>query len=185
MNSLLRFITILAALFNLYLFSQEVYICIWRNPERTMKRIFPDAFDYKTRNIKISKEKRKKIEERLGRPLLPGQRENFTYYELYGKRKELVGYILAVSQKGEYGAIELVFGLDKEKKIKDIYIQRAREKDKEFKKKEFLTLFRGVGIKDEGRLEDIFKGERTFAQKAVTLGVRKELIAFEELVLKR
>lgn len=48
-----------------------------------------------------------------------------------------MGYIIAASQKGEYGAIELVFGLDKEEKYK-VYISTGQEKEiKNSKKKSF------------------------------------------------
>jgi len=149
-----------------------------------MSKIFPDAFDYKTVTIKIPDEKRKVIEKRLGSKLLPGQREVFSYYELYNEEKRLIGYILAANQKGEYGAIEFVFGLDKELKIKSIYIQRAREREQEFKKKEFLNQFKGIGIKDEGKLEKKILARKTSGTQAVITGVRKELVAFEELVVK-
>lgn len=182
MNLPLRFIIILA--FNLIsLFSQEVYICVWRNPERTMNKIFPNAYDYKTRTVKIPEEKRDAIEKRLGAKLLPGQKEVFSYYELYDKEKKLLGYILAASQKGEYGAIEFVFGLDIDLKINGIYIQRAREREIEFKKKEFLNQFVGKGLKEEGKLNKLIKAKRSTGTSLVILGVRKELIAFAELVL--
>uniref|UniRef100_A0A7C3UWS9 FMN-binding protein n=1 Tax=candidate division WOR-3 bacterium TaxID=2052148 RepID=A0A7C3UWS9_UNCW3 len=178
-----RSIIILLGIFSL-LGAQEAYICVWRNPERTMSKIFPDAFDYKTVNQKISAAKRDTIEERLKGKLLPGQREVFTYYELYNRDKKLLGYILAASQKGEYGAIEFIFGLDKDLKIKNIYIQRARERDTEFKKKDFLNQFLGKGVKDAQNLDKLIKGKRTTATSAIITGVKKELIAFEELVLK-
>lgn len=166
-------------------FAQEVYICVWRNPELTMQKIFPKAKDYKTVTKKISNEKREHIEKRLGSKLLPGQREQFQYYEIIDSSNNILGYILAGSQKGEYGAIEFVFGLDENKKIVGIYIQRAREKDKEFKKKEFLNQFIGKTIQDEQNLENLIEAKKTYAVSSVILGVRKELIAFDELVLKQ
>lgn len=189
MNSLYKFIGFLIIVFsNIILdstvFTQEVYICVWRNPERTMRGLFPQANDYKTITKKISKEERDQIEKRLGSPLLPGQREQYQYYEMIDSEGELLGYIVALSQKGEYGVIEAVFGLDKENKIVGIYIQRARERDKEFKKKEFLKQFIGKGIKDEKDLEKLIKTKRTTATSAIILGVRKELIAFDEIVIR-
>ena len=185
MNYLYRFIGFLVILFSLIsetAFSQEVYICIWRNPERTMTKIFPQAKDYKTVTKKISKEKREQIEKRLGSQLLPGQREQYQYYEMLDDKGNLLGHTIAASQKGEYGAIEFVFGLDKEYKIIGIYIQRAREKDKEFKKKEFLEQFTGKMIKGVENLEKLIKAKKTTGTSAVILGIRKELIAFDELV---
>lgn len=188
MNLLSRFTNVFLIIFSLVFlrpgFAQEEYVCIWRNPERTMSRIFPEAADYRTITRKITPEKLKRIEERLKEKLLPGQRVTYQYFELLGSQGNLLGYILAASQKGEYGAIEFVFGLDLSKKINGIYIQRARERDTEFKKIEFLGQFIGKRIEDADNMEmgkDIIAKE-TAGTKAVLLGIRKELISFEELV---
>lgn len=186
MNFISRLITFLVAVFSLpqiESFAQELYICVWRNPERTMTRIFKGAKDYRTVTRKISKEQLATIENRLGSRLLPGQRETFQYYEMLDSAGNILGYIIAASQKGEYGAIEFVFGLDMEGKIIGIYIQRARERDKEFKKEGFLKQFIGKGIKDIDELEigEAIKAKKTVGTTAVLLGIKKELIAFDEL----
>lgn len=156
-------------------FAEEAYMCIWRNPERTMERIFPNAQDYQTITKQISSKSLQQIEDKAGK-LLAGQREAFQYYELKGNSKSL-GHILASTQKGEYGAIEFVFGIDKDKKITGIYIQRSRERDREFRKKEFLNQFIGKGLND---LETI-NFNSTVGTKAVMSGLKKELTAFEVL----
>ena len=187
MNSLFRSIGFLLGLFSLIstsVYAQEIYICVWRNPERTMRRIFPEAMDYKTVTKDISPEERKIIEERLGSELLPGQRETFQYYELLGGNGELLGYIIAASQKGEFGVIEFVFGLDIKRKINGIYIQRARERDREFKKKEFLQAFIGKGVEDVDKMElsNDITAKKTTGTAAVISGIKKELIALDELL---
>ncbi len=162
--------------------AEETYVCIWRNPERTMMRIFPEAEDYKTIRKKISPEQLKTIEGRAGK-LLPGQRELFQYFELTDNTNRPLGYIFASSQKGEYGAIEFVFGLDNDKKINGIYIQRSRERNNEFKKKAFLDRFIGRGITDIESMEtgkDI-KADSSTGNLAVLSGVKKELAAFDLL----
>jgi len=185
MSYLFKLIMSLLVLFSIGQ-TQEVYLCVWRNPERTMTKIFKEAKDYKTITKKISPEQRKIIEKRLGSELLPGQRETYQYYEMLDTKGNILGYIIASSQKGEYGAIEFVFGIDKEKKISGIYIQRARERDKEFKKEEFLKQFIGIGIEDIEKLEisKTIKAKKTVGTSAVLLGIKKELIAFYELVEK-
>ena len=92
--------------------AQESFPCVWRNPERTMTKIFPDAADYKSINAPISAAQRADVEKKLGHPLLPGQEKVFSYYEMIGKGGKQIGYIMAPAQKGEYGAVEFVFGLD-------------------------------------------------------------------------
>jgi hypothetical protein len=166
------------------LYAQELFICVWRNPERTMTRIFPDARDYRTVTRGISPEERKIIEEKLGSELLPGQRDTFQYYELLDGNGKLLGYVIAPAQRGEFGVIEFVFGLTRERKINAIYIQRARERDREFRREEFLEQFIGKSIEDVGKMElsNDITAKKTVATSAVVLGVRKELITFDKLV---
>lgn len=161
-------------------FSQEQFLCVWRNPERTMNKIFSDANDYRTVNLSISSEQRKEIEKRLGSELLPGQQENLSVFEMTDRSGEKIGTIMAVTQKGEFGAVEFVFGLDPDGKIKGMYIQRARERNKEFKKREFLDSFKGKTLADIEKMAPEYKDAST-AVKAVILGVRKELTALDYL----
>lgn len=184
MNFLPKFTVFLGIVFNFLsgpAFCQETYICVWRNPERTMTKIFPKSADYRTVTKNIFKEQRDRIELRLGAELLPGQREQYQYYEMLDSQGGILGYIIAASQKGEYGAIEFVFGLSVDRKIIGMYIQRAREKDKEFKQDSFLTQFMGKGFEDESNLGQLIKARMTVGVGAVIAGVRKELITFDEI----
>jgi Na+-translocating ferredoxin:NAD+ oxidoreductase RnfG subunit len=165
-------------------FAQEIFICVWRNPERTMTRIFPQARDYKTIIKRISEQNLKTIEERLGSQLLPGQRETWQYYRLVDGNGELLGYVMAAAQRGEFGVIEFVFGVDRDKRINGIYIQRARERDREFRREEFLEQFIGKSINDVDNMQlgkDIIAKE-TIGTTAVILGIRRNLINYEVLV---
>ncbi len=164
--------------------AQEVYICVWRNPERTMTRLFPDAADYRTVTRPISAEQLAAIEERTGSAVLPGQREQFQYFEMLDREGGIIGHTIAMTQKGEFGAIEFVFGLTLENRLLDMYIQRARERDRSFRQDEFLAHFPGVGIAEADTLPDPAGDKGTIATGAVTLGIRKGLIVFEEVVLK-
>lgn len=158
-------------------------MCIWRNPERTMRRIFPEASDYRTVTKTISSKQREIIESRLGFQLLPGQREQFQYFSMTGKYGKQIGTIIAASQKGEYGAIEFVFGLDTNLIIKGIYIQRSRERDQSFKKREFLDSFVGRNIKDVSSFNELYKGVKSTGTDAVIQGLDKECITYKEIVL--
>lgn len=189
MRSIFSFISALLVISSLAVpaRSEEMYLCIWRNPERTMVRLFPEAKDYRTITRKIDPDSLKTIEARAGR-LLPGQRDLFQYFELTGPGGALLGYIFAGSQKGEYGAIEFVAGLDKESRIKGVYIQRSREKENEFKSREFLDQFNGLTPDKFSALElmqDIPVKKRTAGGQAVLSGLKKELTAFTVLVSSR
>jgi len=161
--------------------AQDVYLCVWRNPERTMTRIFPEAEDYKTVTLDISDADRAAIEADLGFPLLPGQEKQLLYYDMLDKDGDSVGTIIAASQKGEYGIVEFVFGLDTDKAIKDIYIQRARERDRTFKKREFLDLFLGLTVSEADAVSGRYTGPESPGTEAIIRGIKKEMVALRRL----
>jgi hypothetical protein len=164
-------------------FAQDVYLCVWRNPERTMTRIFPDARDYKTVTVRISPEARQRIEDQVGYELLPGQQDQFQYFEMIGETGQVIGTIIPSTQKGEYGAVEFVFGLNNDLTIADIYVQRARERDQNFKKRAFLDLFVGRSVAEKMTLDQLYTGAPTPGAEAVMRGLTKALAAYEVLVL--
>ncbi len=149
-----------------------------------MTRLFPEARDYKTITRDISPSQLQAIESRIGTELLPGQRRSFQYFEMLDKEGAGIGYTIAASQKGEFGAIEFVFGLDNSFRIIGIYIQRSRERNNTFKEKAFLDLFINAGIPDSDSLEKLYRGSRSVGTDSVIQGIKKELAAFDELVLK-
>ncbi len=165
--------------------AQEVYICVWRNPERTMTRLFPEARDYRTVSLAIAGEQLEKIERRLGDAVLPGQREQFQYFEMLDREGRIIGYTQAMTQRGEFGAIEFVFGMDNDYRIVGLYIQRQRERDRRFRQSDFLDNFIEVSTDDADGLDDPEGDAATTGTRAVTQGIRKALIAFDELVRKK
>ncbi|MBL8026162.1 MAG: hypothetical protein JNL74_07115 [Fibrobacteres bacterium] len=146
-----------------------------------MKRIFPDAGDYKTVNKPISPAERKEIEKELGKELLPGQQDIFTYYEMTDKKGSVIGYIFAPAQKGEFGVIEFVFGLNKEMKLIDLYVQRSRERENKFKDADFLKIFKGKNAKDYSAISKLSATHTTFGEKAIIEGVVKELLLVNKI----
>ncbi len=150
-----------------------------------MTRLFPEAKDYRTTTKEISEEKLAAIETRTGTEVLPGQRKQFQYFEMLDGEGNLIGYTSAITQKGEFGAIEFVFGLDKSYDIIGIYIQRARERNREFKAPSFLETFVGKGVKTVETITDPLGEKGNIGTKAIVNGLRKELTAFDELVLKK
>jgi hypothetical protein len=169
-------------LFSFGAVAQDVYLCVWRNPERTMNKIFPDARDYKTVNHAITEKERVAIEDKIGFELLPGQRDQFQYFNMTGNDGKIIGVIIAASQKGEFGAIEFVMGFDTAGVIKDIYIQRSRERDQRFKNREFLDSFKGVSIPKTETLKTLHNDENSPGMTAVITGVLKELVAYNFIV---
>lgn len=174
---------IAVALVVLFSFSLELLadVCVWRDPERTMTRLFPKARDYETIDKKISTEQRARIEKQIGKPLDPGEREGWIYYTIRDENGEPLGYILTDAEKGEYGVIEMVMGITTDGKIIGVYIQRARERDKEFKSKEFLDQFVEKTKGEPIQIGKNIKVKSSVPTEQVAFGVRKMLVMFDEL----
>jgi Na+-translocating ferredoxin:NAD+ oxidoreductase RnfG subunit len=147
-----------------------------------MTKIFPEASDYKTITQGIGLDQKETIEKRLGESISPGEGKDWIYYEITDQSGKTLGYITADAETGEYGVIEMVMGITPDRKIKGVYIQRSREKDKEFQSRAFLDQFTGKTMNDhvEDGMDIPFAGGST-AQQKVVFGVRKMLLFYEEL----
>lgn len=127
-------------------------VCVWRDPDRTMQRIFPAARDYKTVIVKMTPDKIAAIEERLGAKLDDSEKGEISFYDIMGiegGHPQKVGTIIALAGKGEYGVIEVVIGVDARGRIVGTYIQRSRERaTHELESSQFLEQFKGRTEKD-------------------------------------
>lgn len=157
-------------------------VCVWRNPERTMVKIFPAASDYKTVLKVINEDKKARIERRLGERLDPAESKEWQYYELTDGKGRTLGYITADAEKGDLGVIEMVMGLTPDGRIAGIYVQRARERDKEFRSDRFLSQFMGKTVEDPILVGKDIKAETpSTLVKMVAFGVKKMLMFYDEL----
>ncbi len=166
-------------------------VCVWRDPERTMSKLFPEAQDYSTITIKLTSEHIAAIEKRLGSTLDESERHEFNFYELKSKQDgKLVslGYAIALGGKGEYGVIEVVIGIDPNRKIRAAYIQRSSERmKKEIESPSFLTQFKGKSAVDPFEFGKDLKNAptATLAGNTVRLTITKMLAFYEELLPKQ
>lgn len=149
-----------------------------------MTRLFPEARDYRTVTVPIAPEALARIEQRTGAALLPGQREQYQYFQMLDGGGRVIGHTQAMTQKGEFGAIEFVFGMDDQHRVTGMYIQRQRERDQQFRAEAFLEKFKGLGVEGAEAFADPAEPAGTVGTRAVTLGTRKALIEFDELVLR-
>ena len=104
--------------------------CDLNDPDRDVKRLFPESTGYKTLYVSIARQGGeallKQIEARLGDPfkgLYETMDVPYTMYRIY-KGTELIGYIHGVNQKGLYGGIQVFLALDLEGKIRAFYFQK-------------------------------------------------------------
>jgi hypothetical protein len=181
---------ILEILISLLLVSAIAYadVCVWRDPERTMQKIFPQASDYKTITVKITPEHIKLIEKAIDTNLDESEKGEFNFYDIMGivnDKTEKIGTIIALAGKGEYGVIEVVIGIDNKNKIVGAYIQRSRERvTKELQSSEFLSQFKNKTKDDSFELGKDIKlasSDAEAASRVVSFVIKKMLIFYNEL----
>jgi hypothetical protein len=139
--------------------------CDLNDPDRDVKRLFPESTGYKTLYVSIAKKGGEpllqEIESRLG-DQFKGLYENidvpYTMYQIF-KGPKLIGYIHGVNQKGHYGGIQVFLSLDTLGTIKAFYIQKLTSKGaKAFRDESFGRQFVGLNLRDFDRY-DVVSGK--------------------------
>jgi len=180
--------------------------CDLNDPDRDVKRLFPDSTGYKTIYVSIAKKGGAdllgQIEARLGdrfQGLFETADVPYTMYEVY-RGETLIGYIHGVNQKGSFGGLQAVLALDPEGTIRAFYFQKLTAKDaRAFRDPAFGRQFEGLSLKDfyaydvragrvapsgrVGRIRNPAPGsEADF--RAVLRAVKKNLILVDEFLLE-
>ena len=139
--------------------------CDLNDPDRDVKRLFPESTGYKTLYVSIAKKGGepllREIESRLG-DQFKGLYENidvpYTMYQIF-KGPQIVGYIHGINQKGHYGGIQVFLALDLEGTVKAFYIQKLTSKSaKAFRDEAFGRQFVGLSLRDFYRY-DVVSGK--------------------------
>ena len=158
-------------------------VCVWRDPERTMQRIFPAARDYKTVTVKITADKASAIEKVLGAKLDESEKGEFNFYEIVGLvqgKPQKLGTLIALAGTGEYGVIEVVIGVDPNGRIVGSYIQRSRERvTHALESPDFLIQFKGKSKDDPFDVGSAVKpaaGDALEASRTIAFVIKKMLV---------
>ena len=165
----------------LLMFSTQPWadVCVWRDPERTMVRLFPQAHDYKTEIFKLKPDQIARIEALAGEPLHETEKKEYNLYAITADGKTL-GWVLALAGTGEYGVIETVLGLGLDRRIRGVYLQRVRErKRKALKSDDFLGQFRGKSLKDDLTIRPVADAEKASAEIARLV---RKMLAYEAVL---
>ncbi|HPT71077.1 MAG TPA: hypothetical protein PLE74_02215 [Candidatus Cloacimonadota bacterium] len=200
MKTLLLFVTLI--MFAGYL--SAAVGCDLNDPDRDVKKLFPDNTGYKTLYVSIAQKGGTplltKIEQRLGdkfQGLYETADVPYTMYQIY-KGKELIGYIHGVNQKGKYGGIQVFLALDKDGVIKSFYIQKITSPNaKKFRDAAFGKQFIGLSLKDfyeyniqkasatpDSKINRIKNPDpKTDDFKVIMRAVKKNLILTDEFLL--
>ena len=169
--------------------------CTLNDPDRDIRRIFPQSTGYKTNFITIEEmggeALKKKIEQELGDTLDPVYEAldvPYAYYTVL-EAKETIGYVHGVNQKGKYGGMQLILATDLQGKILAFYYQKMSSPEAaRFMDKAFTNQFIGL------TLDDFIKGSPSIADpsknssydfQATLRGLKKNLILLEEFLLQK
>ena len=169
--------------------------CTLNNPDRDIKRLFRKATNYKTEFITIKerggKELAKEIEAKLKDKLEPRYESldvPYAYYTVLNK-KETIGYVHGVNQKGMYGGLQLILATDPNSKILDFYYQKLTSPEsRRFRDKKFTKQFIGLTLAEFYK-HDLTKKIKDPSKKnaedylATLRGIKKNLILHDEFKL--
>lgn len=162
-------------------------VCVWRNPERTMTRLFPQAADYTTLTVKITADHVAAMERALGSPLDPSETHEMNFYRITDRAGAPLGAVMALAGKGEYGAIEVVIGLDPHGRLMGAYIQQSRERvTQAISSPAFLKQFVGKSAQDFliiGR--DLFSAPGAEQASAVVATTVKKMLLFYRVLMQK
>jgi len=129
--------------------------CSLNEPDKEVKRFFPESTGYKTEYISIDSQGGEKtaklIEANLHDKLNPkyeGLSVDYSYYNVL-KGTELIGRIHGVNQKGMFGGMQLILATDLDGKIIGFFIQKmSSPQAKKFKSSKLTDKFIGLKLQD-------------------------------------
>lgn len=158
------------------------YAEVYLSRDEALKRIFSTSEKIETKEVKLTEDRKKVIEKKLGYRITEN---SFTFY--VGKTAgKIDGYCFVLSEKGKHSLISFIIAITNEGYIKDIAVLESREvKGAKIGRKRFLRQFTGKSLKDPIRLRkdiDAISGA-TVSSAAATRAVRKALVIWQELFL--
>jgi hypothetical protein len=129
--------------------------CELNDPDRDVKRLFPESTGYRTVYASIlgtgGAAMLQRVEKRLGdrfKGLFETADVPYTLYRIV-KGQETIGYIHGVNQKGRYGGIQAVLALDVNGRILAFYYQRlTNSQARLLRAPEFGRQFAGLDLRD-------------------------------------
>ncbi|MDI6808684.1 MAG: hypothetical protein QME66_06860 [Candidatus Eisenbacteria bacterium] len=170
--------------------------CELNDPDRDVKRLFPESTGYRTDFITLKERGgealQKEVEGKLGSkfdPIYESLDVPYAYYTIL-KDKQVIGYVHGVNQKGKYGGLQLILATDPAGKIVGFYYQRiSSPESQKFKQKAFTGKFIGLSLADfyakDSRVPKIADPSRNSSEdfKATLRGIKKNLILLDEFLL--
>lgn len=195
MRVMARFMFILAFISGLYTSAFGAVGCSLNDPDRDVKRIFPESSGYRTTFANLreigGEVIRKKIEVRLGDvfdPVYENLDVDYAYYTIL-KGKEIIGRIHGVNQKGKYGGMQLILATDPNGKVIEFYYQKMSSPEFfKFKDGGFTNQFKDLTLgnfaEQASKITDPSKeSHQDFL--ATLRGIKKNLILMDEFLTRK
>ncbi len=163
--------------------------CSLDDPDRDVKKIFPESSGYKTVFFTLKEiggeAAKKTVEAKLG-DTLDTVYENldvpYAYYTVL-KGKDPIGYIHGVNQKGKFGVLQLVLATDLQGRVLAFYYQKISSPESaKFRAVDFTGQFKGLTLSDfVQRTTKIIDPSANSPEdfKATLRGIKKNLILLD------
>lgn len=167
--------------------------CTLNDPDRDVKRLFPESTGYRTDFISIKEiggealyaEVQKELSDKLD-PVYETIDVPYSFYDVL-KGKEVIAHIHGVNQKGTYGGMQLIIATDLNGKILNFFYQKMSSPEAtKFMNKDFTGQFIGLTLNDflKGDLKIADPSQKSHEDFLAALrGLKKNLILLNKLKL--
>ena len=187
-----RIIFIILFLANICTYSFAAVGCSLDDPDRDVKKLFPESTGYKTTFVSLKEiggeALQAEVEKKLGDKfdsIYESLDVPYAYYTVL-KGKDAIGYIHGVNQKGKFGVLQLVIATDLQEKILSFYYQKISSPESgKFRDAVFTGKFTGITLADFGdRVSKITDPSVSSPEdfKATLRGIKKDLILLDEFL---
>ncbi len=174
--------------------------CELNDPDRDIKRAFPDATGYKTDFLTIKEMGGAPLKEELETKL--GDKFDEVYetvdvpYAYYSvlKGTNVIGRMHGVNQKGKYGGMQLIISTGLDGRIVHFYYQKISSPEaKKFRADNFTKQFIGLSLEDfmnsavpDGKIGKIKDPTEKSAEdfKSTIRGLKKNVLMLDQFVNK-
>jgi len=187
----------LAVLFlsNFYTYAFAAVGCSLNDPDRDVKRLFPESTGYRTEFITIKEAGGQglyqDIEKRLGDKfdnIYETIDVPYAFYDVL-KGKDIIAHIHGVNQKGKYGGMQLILATDLNGRILNFFYQKMSSPEAaRFMDKNFIKQFIGLTIDDfiKGNINITDPSIKSHEDFIATLrGLKKNMLLLDTLRLKK
>jgi Na+-translocating ferredoxin:NAD+ oxidoreductase RnfG subunit len=165
--------------------------------EEALNFVFPEVDEIVTETKTLSKMELMKIKKKLDGKLVFYQtgskseqvvEENeYTFY--FGlKDGERIGMAMIEVQPGKWGPVEFIIAVDMDGEVKDVAVMSYQEiRGRPIKKRSFLDQYIGKTAQDRLKVGRDIHGisGATISSRCATFAVKKVLVMYEELFLKK